>query len=390
MILHGPLQNFLSTLVTLYLSFFAVCGAAHNTFNVTVGGLTNGTSPIIAFNPTFLSVQPGDEVIFLFSQGNHTVSQSTFEKPCELQDGGFDTGFVPVADTNTRGPFPAVRFVVQDSNPLWIFCRQTQHCANGMVFALNPPNATMFQAFLNKTQDYKSTTINDPPSSVVPAFGIQSGFTGDGVAVQATATVTTPGGNKVITYESYPGSAAPTSLASSDHLVLIGGSNELTFAPAHITAQPGDTITFQFTRGNHSVVQSSFEHPCQSLTKTSMSGETGFNSGFIPLGESGTSSVNFTIQVNDTNPIFAFCSQWQPFSHCHSGMVFAANTIESGSLNFGAFQRNALQLDSTSSLTITAPTATITVYTSSEKNGAEYGLFFFLIPCILSTLALFI
>ena len=40
--------------------------------------------------------------VFLISPGNHTVTQSTFSKPCEPEAGGFDSGwvFVPAGETD--------------------------------------------------------------------------------------------------------------------------------------------------------------------------------------------------------------------------------------------------------------------------------------------------
>lgn len=54
----------------------------------------------------------GDTILFTFKQKNHTASQSSFDKPCALVDGGFDSGFVPVAANNTDGPFPAAALTV--------------------------------------------------------------------------------------------------------------------------------------------------------------------------------------------------------------------------------------------------------------------------------------
>ncbi len=54
----------------------------------------------------------------------------------------------------------------------------------------------------------------------------------------------------------------------------------------------------------------------------------------------------YTIQVNDSAPIWAYCLQ---SGHCGQGMVFAANAIESGPNNFEAFQARAKQINGTSS-----------------------------------------
>lgn len=80
------------------------------------------------------------------------------------------------------------------------------------------------------------------------------------------------------TYQSYPGSASPSSAVSSDHKVVVGGSS-LVFQPANITAQVGDTITFQFMAKNHTATQSTFAGPCKPLAQNSSTGMVGFDSG---------------------------------------------------------------------------------------------------------------
>jgi hypothetical protein len=41
---------------------------------------------------------------------------------------------IPVADA-TVANFPNAVFTVETLNPVWVYCRQTGHCQQGMVFA---------------------------------------------------------------------------------------------------------------------------------------------------------------------------------------------------------------------------------------------------------------
>lgn len=68
----------------------------------------------------------------------------------------------------------------------------------------------------------------------------------------------------------------------------------------------------------HSVVQSSFDKPCMYL-------EGGFFSGFTPNDSPDVAApTTFTIKVNDTKPIWAYCSQTNG-DHCQKGMVHSIN-----------------------------------------------------------------
>ncbi|KAI0261048.1 hypothetical protein BC834DRAFT_941179 [Gloeopeniophorella convolvens] len=285
---------------------------------VTVGG----TGGITQYSPSSVTANPGDIVIFTFKQKNHTATQSSFANPCSPLPGGFDTGFIPVNDSNTNGPFQQAQFQVTDQNPVWGYCRQANHCALGMVFAINPGDK--FAAF--QAAAMGNTTAQ---SSVAPP-----------------ASSTAPPSSSSAAPPSSSSAASPPSSTSQDHRIIVGGTGVLTYQPANISAQPGDTITFEFHQKNHTVSQSSFAAPCQLLASTSTSGQIGFDSGFMPVSDNATTFPTYTIQVNDTAPIWAYCRQQ---GHCGQGMVFAANAVESGPNTFEAFEARAKQINGTGS-----------------------------------------
>jgi plastocyanin len=330
---------------------------------VTVGG----AGGVIAYSPTSVTANPGDVVVFSFMQKNHTATQSTLQSPCTPLDGGFDSGFVPVPDSNTNGPFPVATFTVKDTSPVWVYCRQATHCQKGMVFAINPGDQlAAFQA--------AATGAAPPTSATAPP-----------AVVTVTATVTVGGDVLTTTYGSWPGSAAPTSPATSDHQIVVGGPGKLLFTPSNISAQVGDTITFQFQQKNHSATQSSFAAPCRALALTSTTGQVGFDSGFMPVPDGSTTFPTYTIQVNDTAPVWVYCRQG---NHCGSGMVFAVNAIESGPNNFDAFKAKAIQLNGTSaSSSAPAPAPTSTTggaHFTSVSHGA--GIVVAIIAVVFSVL----
>ncbi|KAM5348657.1 hypothetical protein ACJ41O_008481 [Fusarium nematophilum] len=104
--------------------------AAHT---VTVGGPGG-----LVFQPEELNDVPiGDTIIFEFLAQNHTVTQSPFDTPCDALEGGMDSGFM-ANPNNTVSPPPQVAMQVMVDTPLWFYCRQANHCGQGMVFSVNP------------------------------------------------------------------------------------------------------------------------------------------------------------------------------------------------------------------------------------------------------------
>lgn len=106
------------------------------------------------------------------------------------------------------------------TQPIWVFCRQTGHCGQGMVFAVN-----------------------------CGADGSQNSFTNfkNAALAQGAAAASSAG---------YPGYSTPTATASGVatpsattspqvHTVIVGGANGEVYTPSSITAQPNDIVTFE-------------------------------------------------------------------------------------------------------------------------------------------------
>lgn len=285
------------------LALLALCAlpaARAATFEVVVGG-ANG----LKYNPESVTAQPGDLVRFIFQQKNHTVTQSTFAAPCAKFNGGFDSGFVPVAEAQTE--FPVAEFSVTSTDPVWIYCAQGTHCsAGGMVFAINPGDR--FAAFK------AAATGAAAPSGTSTTAGTPSATTtGTGTA------------------------SAPSSTATKDIKVIVGGPGALTFNPSNVQANIGDNIIFEFHQKNHAVVKSTFEAPCVPMA-------SGFDSGFFPVADDATTFPTYSVRVNDTRPVWAYCPQG---NHCGQGMVFSVNAVEGGDRSFQAFQDLAKQINGT-------------------------------------------
>ncbi|TFK61949.1 hypothetical protein BDN72DRAFT_413790 [Pluteus cervinus] len=303
------------------------------TLNVQVGA-----GGKLKYDPEYVIAAPGDVVNFTFNPKNHTVTQSAFNTPCVPLPGGASSGFNPVtANTN---PLPTFQVHVTDTKPIWIHCEQANHCSSGMVFAINPPaTGNTFDAFKKLAvaggSSGSSAPVGTPYTSPPPPQW-----------TIATATVTYANSVYTTTYTSYDGTPPPTPAAApADHKILISDDGSFAYDPPHIQAAIGDTVTFEFRAGNHTVTQSSFQNPCVKFVDSQ--GNPGFASGFKPVASGTTTFPTFQIKINDTAPIWGYCGQTD---HCGDGMVFAINSVESGPNNFVAFQQMAKNINGTAPL----------------------------------------
>lgn len=112
------------------------------------------------------------------------------------------------------------------------------------------------------------------------------------------------------------------------HVVAVGmnplnNKTGLMYWPEKITAKPGSMVQFQFWTGNHTVTQSNFDNPCVPISSINSS-IPGVFSSFMPAaaGEAMGQIPVFTVMINDTKPLWMYCSQG---SHCASGMAMVIN-----------------------------------------------------------------
>lgn len=340
---------FSSSLASLGLLLAPLVSAA--VYDITVGSSSGATT----FTPEAISAQPGDQVVFHFQQKNHTATQSSFADPCGLKEGGFDSGFMPVA-ANVTDNFPTYTITVNDTQPIWVYCAQgagtaASHCGKGMVFAVNcgaDGSANSFTNFKNAALAVGAELAAEASSaSAAGGYGYPASSTD--VATPVTTVVAS--------------TSTASTAAAATHTVVVGGNSSLTFSPSELQAQPNDVVVFQFQSKNHTITQSSFADPCRELGSTGST--SGFDSGFMPVTNGTTDFPTYSITVNDTTPVWAYCRQT---GHCGQGMVFALNAVDNGPKNFTAFQAAARQLNGTAS---TSSTAASSESTSGTTSGAS-------------------
>ncbi|KAK7517865.1 uncharacterized protein IWZ02DRAFT_374296 [Phyllosticta citriasiana] len=125
-----------------------------------------------------------------------------------------------------------------------------------------------------------------------------------------------------------------TSAGPGDRVIVVQVSNQdnaLAFFPDSVQAPVGSFVQFQFHPNNHSVVESTFDAPCQPINS-----KDAFFSGFMPTSvAAGNSILAFTIKITDDRPRWFYCSQGK---HCQKGMVGAINPPPSGDKTVDAFK----------------------------------------------------
>jgi len=118
---------------------------AQSIHNVSVG--FNNT---LTYEPSSINASVGDLILFTFESKNHTVTQSSFASPCQniSNPPPVDSGFQFI-EPNSDEVMLFNFTVTNASAPMWFYCRQTGHCEEGMVFAINAPatGAKTFSAF---------------------------------------------------------------------------------------------------------------------------------------------------------------------------------------------------------------------------------------------------
>lgn len=156
---------------------------------------------------------------------------------------------------------------------------------------------------------------------------------------------------------------------------MVGGPAGDVYTPSNITAQPGDTVTFQFMTKNHTATQSSFPVPCRPLADSSTSGQVGFDSGFMPVAANASAFPTYTITINNSSPVWVYCRQT---GHCGLGMTFSVNAVESSPNNYAAFKNNAIEQNGTASAAKSASSAKSTsgaasVHASVTRSAGAAG-----------------
>ncbi|KAG7092603.1 hypothetical protein E1B28_008946 [Marasmius oreades] len=197
--LHNPSFVSLRYIVEMRFSTLAVAllpaAALAAVQTVTVGDQNK-----LEFSPPSVNAALGDTIQFQFKSKNHSVTQSTFDSPCVFKAAGVDSGFQATPPGAT--PSASWSFMLNTTDALWFFCAQTapaNHCANGMVFAINPPPDKTFDMFKANAMSQGSAPGGNTTASGSSSSGAAAptGATGTGGSPTAGATGATSASSSV-------------------------------------------------------------------------------------------------------------------------------------------------------------------------------------------------
>ncbi|KAJ2967601.1 hypothetical protein NUW58_g10412 [Xylaria curta] len=269
--------------LALGLAFSSLATAANIEVTVGQGGK-------LEFNPPDLKAQIGDTVTYKFFAKNHAVAQSTFADPCQLQENGIFSGFTPTDSPDIAAPTDFT-ITINDTKPLWFYCPQTNgnHCQKGMVHSINAPaTGNTFEAY--KAKALQAAAPSTPPVGTLPVGGLRKLH------------------------------------------IDVGFNGQLMFNPNNVTELVRTVVEFSYNPANHSIVQSSFDKPCQPIAREG----GGFVAPFVPTQQT-PSGVTFEVTLTNADPIWFYCAQTAK-SHCQSGMVGSINAATEGDKTFQAFK----------------------------------------------------
>ncbi|KAF9810440.1 hypothetical protein IEO21_06938 [Rhodonia placenta] len=173
--------------------------------------------------------------------------------------------------------------------------------------------------------------------------------------------------------------AASVVLAQNNTYVITVGHNttanaSLVFQPQEVHAVVGDTVIFNFTLGNHTAIQSTFAGPCIPAHESNIT-INGFDSGFRDAGN-GTAITILSVPILPQN---VNTTMWfYDYNTCGEGGVGVINANDSSTQTLEGFERNAVRLNGTGSLTsssaassATSPSGTSGSASSSSTTTAK-------------------
>jgi len=186
----------------------------------------------LVFTPDSITAAVGDKVQFAFYPQNHSVIQAAFSTPCNPLAGGIFSGFVPVSSGKSSDVFSVD---ITDTNPIWLYCGQVQHCESGMVAVINPPSgANTLDAFKANAKTAKGSA----PSGGISGGSFVSPGSGSSSSSSSASSSTT---------ESATSSATGTATSGSTTASITGNATSQATGTGGVTSKSTATGTAPIT-----------------------------------------------------------------------------------------------------------------------------------------------
>ncbi|KAI9754060.1 MAG: hypothetical protein M4579_004880 [Chaenotheca gracillima] len=224
-------------LITVF-SALALAAVAHGqdsdmdtiTIEVGEGGLV--------MKPDSVMAKKGQKIEFEFYPMNHSVVQGDVSKPCQPAANAWWSGYVPSSKGESSTKFV---LTINDTEPIYYYCSQEEHCQGGMVGVINPPNDSALT-------DYRKAS-NGADENVAPKTGPMGGIfsTGDddddsSSSAASTMTMSASGASASASSASMSASAAATS-ASASESSSASEASATSAAASGMSATPASTGT---------------------------------------------------------------------------------------------------------------------------------------------------
>ncbi|KAI5258069.1 hypothetical protein E4T42_00639 [Aureobasidium subglaciale] len=268
--------------IPLAASLFGTAFAASHSIDVGEDGLV--------FSPNSTTAAVGDTVTFHFYPRAHGVARSSYSSPCAAMDGGFNSDFVKVASGESATTFT---ITVNDTQPIWYYCPQGDHCQAGMVGVINPPSSsdqTIGGFIIAASSAGTSTVPNGVYGGVLAANGASGGAaagSSSSSAQSASSSMSSSMASSMMASSMTSSSMMSSSMASSSRMSSMASSMASSAAAVGSSSRAMSGMIF---------LPPSFTSPWQEFTDTLMIGSsasaaTGSASRTTSGAASATSSI---------------------------------------------------------------------------------------------------
>ncbi|MCJ1430311.1 hypothetical protein MMC29_008228 [Sticta canariensis] len=170
----------------------------------------------LVFVPDHITAAKGDTIEFTFYPHNHSVAQSTFDKPCQALEKGIFSGFFTPTTEPANQTFTVT---VNNTDPIWLYCSTAGHCQGGMAMVVNEPKDKTLKTYQDNSKEATSSSQSEVAGGVISdqssgsSSSVSSKAAGSSSAT-AAATGATGSSTAASSASSTSATASPTNAVS--------------------------------------------------------------------------------------------------------------------------------------------------------------------------------